>query len=450
MRSFRRSEVAKDAPKSAMPLQSIQGIFSTTTDATLDAIMDSRSAMLYHKMSESDAICGAVLLALTKIFQNIEWKVYNDPQDILAESMDNVKWTDSLEDILSMFVYGHSLMETTLKKVGSRVLWDKMFYRPQTTLMRWRYKSDGKLDFIEQMNRGKLAKIKAHKCLLFNTSKSQANPLGKSLFRNAHRDWHYKTNIEQIEAIGIERDLTGLPVLTAPESENLMNADGSLSPLGQWAWNVVRNVKKNKQEGLVLPSGWDFELAGSPGKRQFDLNDSISRYSNNMALSMLSQFLVLGVTNSSGSFALAKEQSSLFYIACEGFANSVANVVNNQFIGATALSIYNNLPDKPYIKPVGIERIELNDLASFLGRLLKYNIITPDDKLEEYLRDRVALPPRDSDSSRIADVKLAYEDDRSEESTEEETEEVNKDTPEGEDETDAGKQPNKDKQSDGE
>jgi len=408
-----------EPPKTFNGLQTIKGQFSLTTDDDIDTLLTgARANQIYLKMANTDPICGAVLFALIEIFQNIEWKVYDDNEGILQASMDAINWKDQLTDILSSLIFGHSVMETTIEKdADGRVLWSGMYFRPQTTLTDWIHDAKGKLQYIEQTVDGTPVEIKAQKCLVFHACKSQANPLGKSLFRNAHRDWHYKSNIEQIEAIGVERDLTGLPILTAPEGETLMDAKGNLNALGVWAWKVVRSVKRNTQEGLVLPDGWTFDLVGSPGKRQFDLNDVINRYSNNIALSMLSQFLVLGVTNSSGSFALAKEQASLFHLAVEGIANSVANVVNTQFIGSPALQLYNNLDKRPFIKPVGIERVELNDMASFLGRLLKFNVITPDDKLEEFLRDRVALPPRDAKSSRIADVKLANE---------------NPDTPEGE------------------
>jgi len=301
-------------------------------------------------------------------------------------------------------------MEVTLteKDEKGRVYWKNMHFRPQTTIARWKYNKVGDLDFIvQQTPDSDEVEIKASKCLLFHVAKTQSSPRGKSLFRNAYRDWYYKTNIEKIEAIGIERDLTGLPVLSAPDSCELQDEHGKLNKLGQWAWQTVRNVKRNSQEGLVLPAEWTFKLVGSPGQRQFDLNDVINRYSSNIALSMLSQFLVLGVTNSSGSFALAKEQSSLFHTAIEGIALGIANAVNSQFIGSEALSIFNTTDTKPKLKPVGVERVDLNDLASFLGRLLKYNIITPDDKLEEFLRDRVALPERDPKTSRVADVTLA-------------------------------------------
>ncbi len=393
--------------------QLIKGQFSQDTNDVVDSQLSGDKYLTeFRKMSVNDPVCGAVMLSITQIFKSIKWETVDDPKGILKQSLDNIGWIENMADILTTLIYGHSIMEVTLteRDENGMVFMRSMHYRPQTTITDWKFNSVGDLDTIIQTgDEGKDVSISAAKCLIFHVAKTQATPKGKSLFRNAYRDWYYKTNIEKIEAIGIERDLTGLPVLTAPEDEELQDEHGKLNAVGQWAWQTVRNIKRNSQEGLVLPAGWEFKLVGSPGQRQFDLNDVINRYSSNIALSMLSQFLVLGVTNSSGSFALAKEQSSLFHTAIEGIALGIANVVNSSFIGGKALQLFNDLPVQPLLKPVGVERVDLNDLASFLGRLLKYNIITPDDKLEEFLRDRVALPERDSKTSRVADVKLAYE-----------------------------------------
>jgi hypothetical protein len=391
---------------------SVRGQFSYETDDIVEnQLAGDKYLVEFYKMNANDPVCGAVMLALTQIFKSIKWETQDDPKGILKQSLINAGWIDNMEDMLSFFIYGHSVMELTLvkdEKTGV-VCWNDMYYRPQTTISDWKFDKHGKLTHVQQTVDGEQIDIKASKCLILHCHKTQSNPRGKSLFRNAYRDWYYKTNIEKIEAIGIERDLTGLPVLEAAEGAELTDEKGQLNAVGKWAWQMVRNVKRNSQEGLVLPDGWKFNLVGSPGQRQFDLNDVINRYSTNMALSMLAQFLVLGVTNSSGSFALAKEQSSLFHTAIEGFAFAMANAVNSQFIGGRALQYFNNLPTQPTLKPVGIERIDITDLAAYLARMLKLNAIKPDDTLENFLRDRVALPPRDPATTRVADVKLDFE-----------------------------------------
>lgn len=386
-------------------LQNLQGIFSPALDLEMERrLVYGRDVWEFHKMAHNDAICGAILLALTNIFKGVEWKVFNDEKGVLADSLKAVNWKGQMDDIVSFLVHGHSVFEVTIKQSDDgRYLWDGMYFRPQRTIVKWNYDDKGNFTSIEQQTpRGESATIKLSKCLRFATHQSQTNPRGKSIFRNAYRDWYYKTNIEKIEAIGIERDLTGLPVLKAPEDAELTDEKGNLNAIGDWAWQTVRKIKKNSQEGLVLPPNWEFELVGSPGQRQFDLNSVIARFSANMALSMLSQFLILGVVNSSGSFALSKEQSSLFYKAVEGFANVIVTTVNTSFIGAPALALMNDLETVPYIAPVGIDKPSIADLAAYLGRLIKLNAITPDDKLEEYLRDLASLPERDVETSREA------------------------------------------------
>ena len=350
------------------------------------------------------------------MYQSIEWRIVDDTDGILERSLENIDWVASLEDILTFLIYGNCVMEMTIKEDESdgKFVWNRLYYRPQTSITDFIYNEDTGdiVEYKQTVTHGEFATIPASNCLLFNIAKTQDNAKGKSLFRNAYRPWYYKTNIERLEAIGIERDLTGVPVLTAPAEADLHDEEtGNLNKTGAWAWDIVKKIKYNNQEGLVLQDGWKFELVGSPGKRQHDLNQVSLRFSNEIALSMLSQFLVLGMTSSSGSFALAKEQKSLFNIAVEGFAVSIANVVNTQFIGTKSLQVFNNLEKQPKLIPV-IDKLSAQELASTLGRLLKFNIIEPDDKLEEFLRDKMGLPEKDSTTTRIADVKLSAQGDK--------------------------------------
>lgn len=387
-----------------IPYMSVKGKYTSYIDEEIEVRLSSGLYIHeFRKMYYNDPIVGSIMLAMTKIFQSIEWKTHNDPKGALQRSLENVNWIDKLEEVLMFLVYGHAVFEVVLQEEENGLItWKKMYSRPQDTISDWVKDEHGEITKIVQMNpNGDSASIKMSKCLHFASNKTSNRPQGRSILRNAYRDWYYKTNIEKIEAIGIERDLTGLPVLKASEDAVLLDADGSLNETGKWAWTIVRQIKRNEQEGIVLPAGWELDLQGSPGKRQFDLNNVISRYDSKIAMSMLAQFLILGITNDSGSFALAREQSDLFHRAVEGFAKVVANTINTQFIGARAISILNNYPEVAYVEPVGASRLNMTDLASFLGRLFKYNVITPDDKLEEHLRKVASLPIRDEKTTRV-------------------------------------------------
>jgi hypothetical protein len=392
-------------PKSkSIPFLSVKGKYTSYMDEEVEARLSGDNYLReFRKMYFNDPIIGSIMLAMTKTFQSIEWKTHNDPKDALKRSLENVNWIERLEEVLLCLVYGHSVFEVVLEEdEDGLVIWKNMYSRPQDTITEWIRGPHGEITNIVQSNvNGEYARIKMSKCLHFGVHKTANRPQGRSILRNAYRDWYYRTNIEKIEAIGIERDLTGLPVLTPAEDAVLLNDDGTLNELGTWAWQIVRQIKRNEQEGLVLQPGWALEMLGSPGKRQFDLNAVIDRYDSKIAMSMLAQFLILGITNDSGSFALAKEQSDLFHKAIEGFAIMIANTINQQFIGARAISLLNDYPETAYIEPVGANKLNLNDLASFLGRLFKYNVVTPDDKLEEHVRKLASLPIRDESTSRV-------------------------------------------------
>jgi hypothetical protein len=44
----------------------------------------------------------------------------------------------------------------------------------------------------------------------------KGNPEGQSMLRTAYRPWFFKKRLEEFEAIGVERDLAGLPVAKVP------------------------------------------------------------------------------------------------------------------------------------------------------------------------------------------------------------------------------------------
>src|SRR3990167_5649507 len=88
----------------------------------------------------------------------------------------------------------------------------KLGFRGQETLLRWEFDDHGGVQgMIQQAPPGfKLVEIPIAKSLLVRVSSEKNNPEGISLLRNAYRPYYIKTNIEEIEVIGAERDMTGV------------------------------------------------------------------------------------------------------------------------------------------------------------------------------------------------------------------------------------------------
>lgn len=138
-----------------------------------------------------------------------------------------------------------------------------------------------------------MATIPIDKALHFRTKSRKNNPEGRSILRSAYRAWYFKRRIQEIEGVGIERDLAGLPTLTAPPGVDIWNTDDlDMAEALRRSETIVRNIRRDATEGIVLPEGWKLELLSAGGSRQFDTNSIIERYDTRIAMSTMSDFLV--------------------------------------------------------------------------------------------------------------------------------------------------------------
>ena len=91
--------------------------------------------------------------------------------------------------------------------------------------------------------------------------------------------------------------------MTLPEGMAMDSDDEEDLVAIQWAKDIVSNIRRDEQDGMILPHGWEFSLLSSPGQKMFDVSQTIGRYSKEIAISTLSQFIMLGMERT-GSYAL--------------------------------------------------------------------------------------------------------------------------------------------------
>jgi hypothetical protein len=249
------------------------------------------------------------------------------------------------------------------------------------------------------------ATIPIEKSLHFVTKKRKNNPEGKSILRNAYRSWYFKKNIQNIEGIGMERDLAGLPVIWCPP--NLLSKDASAEDKAilETLKKIVTSVKRDEQEGIIMPMAYDeqnnkmfdFSLMSSGGTRQFDTSAIIQRYDRGMATSVLADFILLG-HEKVGSFALASSKTHMFSVAIGAWLDSIADVFNRYAI--PRLFKLNSFPvdiELPKIVHGDIETVDLNELGSFIGQMSGAGAaLFPDEELENHLRRQAGLPMSDT------------------------------------------------------
>ena len=396
-----------------------------------------RGARIYREMADNDPTIGSMLFAIEKVITRLEWRVdpYSDnskdgeisPEDkevaAFVESClhdMSESWDSTLSQMLSMLVFGFSYHEIVYKvREGDnentqrkskfndgRIGWRKMPIRAQETLFRWMIDEDGGIQGMVQVDpsSGGIHYIPIEKSLLLRTSSQKNNPEGRSILRNAYRSWYFKRRIEEIEAIGIERDLAGLPVAYVPPEFLSSTATAEQASVLATIQNIVTSIKRNEQEGIVMPSMYDDQghkvfdlvLLSSGGSRQFDTDKIIQRYDQRIAMSILSDFILLG-SDRVGSYALGTSKMDLWSMAVDSIAKNIAEVINQHAIPRLLKLNGMDISRAPYLTYGEVSHVDLNEIAGFVGNLVQTGAIVPDPKLEEYLRDLAGLPPAEHD-----------------------------------------------------
>jgi hypothetical protein len=377
----------------------------------------------YREMADNDDVVGAILFAIEMLIRQASWtiqpagaeKIDQEAAEFVESCMNDMQdtWTDTISEILSFLTYGWSYHEIVYKRrcgknkdsrLNSKyddglIGWAKLPIRAQETLYQWEYDDQDNLIGMTQQPPPDfgLLTIPIEKALLFRTKSRKNNPEGRSVLRNAYRSWYFKRRIQEIEGIGIERDLAGFPVLKAPEGMNIWDTDDpDMVTIRTNMESIVKNVRRDSTEGLALPNGWEFQLLSTGGRRQFDTNAIIERYDTRMAMTVLADFIFLG-HQSVGSFALSDNKTELFAMAIGAYLDIICEVFNNQAI-PRLINLngehFSGITDYPTMEHGDIEDEDIEKLATYIKDMTGVGVLTPDSQLEDYVREAGHLPER--------------------------------------------------------
>lgn len=385
-----------------------------------------KGAAVYKEMSNNDATVSAVLFAIKMLCRRVPWLVEpasEEPEDqAAAEFLEtcmndmSMTWIDTIDAILSMFVYGFSVHEIIYKRrcgdvfdptmrskySDGRIGWRKLPIRSQDTIYRWQFDDHGGIQGVEQLAPPHYYHVTMpiEKVLLFRTTVEKNNPEGKSLLRGAYRSWYNKKFIENIEGIGIERDLAGLPVALVPAEILSTSASTAEKNLLSSIKDIVVNIRRDAQEGVVFPMVYDttgkpmyeLKLLCTGGQRQFDTDKIINRYDQRIAMTMMADFLFLG-QNSVGSFALVDSRTNLFATTIGALLDTVAQVFNQYAVERLfALNDF-QISQLPKISHGDLESVDLKELGAYIQTLAGAGMpLFPNNDLEKYLYKVAHLP----------------------------------------------------------
>lgn len=392
----------------------------------LPQLWGNKAIQIYREMSDNDPVIGAMLFAIEQLIRQVTFRVDCDADDTASERSRQFieecladmsqSFAETLSEILSMLTYGFSYHEIVYKQrqgglwdggASSKyndglIGWRKWPLRSQDTRWAWQFDDDGGIQGMWQNSPPTYRNtyLPIAKALLFRPRLYKNNPEGRSILRTAYRPWYFLKRMQEVEGIGVERDLAGFPVLSVPAEITDPNASADLQARFAAAKAMVTNVRRDALEGLVLPMAYDlqgmplydFKLVSTGGARQFNTTDIIQRYETRMAQSVLADWIMMGHVKV-GTQTLSQSKIDVFTQAIGTWAQQIEDVVNRYAI-PRLLALNGMTPTAlPYLCHEEIAEPDLTMLGNFLTALSGAGMpLFPDLEIENHMRDLLKVP----------------------------------------------------------
>ena len=352
---------------------------SNTKDGTIRAdeflpdLKGKRAIRKFREMRDNDSTIGSIMYATEQVLRDVDYYVEpaNDKlkaqkeADFVKSILEDMEHSldDHISEALSHLTFGFSIFEVVYKRrrgpqqrqassyskySDGRIGVRKLASRAQWTIERFDVdKTTGDvLGVRQEQNYGsKSLFIPSNKLLHYKTTNTNNDPSGRSILRNAYTSYQYLKNLQNIEAIAVERELHGVPVGRIAAEYLSPDATSDQASVRTQMEKILRDLKFNEQGYALLPSDVyrdadgkptnqrivDIELITSNGSRNINIDPIINRYQHDIARSVMAEFLMLGA-GANGSYALSKSKTDLFLRSMESYINSIFDVLNKQLV----------------------------------------------------------------------------------------------------------------------
>jgi len=390
----------------------------------LQKMKGTERADIFDKMRRSDYQITMCLAAVMNPIKDANWRVEESEDTPEAKHhadfikhvlFDDMKscWTDILHEMLGTIIYGHSVHEIVHKVVvghetfGDYVGINNLAFRSPKTLERWNIDKSGHLISVTQQANGDssfFGELPAQFLLVLSLQKEGANYEGISMLRPCYGPFFRKCEYLKLNAIGIEKFAVPTPIAEYPADQE-----------GKAQYNMMKNVLKayvtHQQQYIIHPAGWSIKLESNAYDPQ-KVETSIDNEDKRISKAFLANFLELGM-GTTGSYSLSNDLSDFFLSGIKHIAYGIADGVSKKVIKDLIDLNFGEQASYPKLMADGISDKAGKELAEILTSLSSSKVITPDDKLEEVIRQRYDLPLRDELTARKQDAAPAMFSDKS-------------------------------------
>lgn len=388
---------------------SINNAFNTYREMKLDGVISGSVSFIKAVLSKGD-----VKIAYHAKSTEKEKKVI----DALNNSLNNMEDYDKkrlISNWLQILDYGCSLNELVYERKGGVFVFKTISPIHLTTVNKFEMQGGSlkrlKLEQAENdglvVNVGKQPNtISGDKVLFFRLEPDADFPLGKSLFYGAYTAWKAKKIMQEYEAIGVAKNLSGVLDVKVPSEYINKYFSDPASDEAIYVANLLQQAENlHAGKGSYILSSSDtspngihlFEVTtvgGNGGNAQnYNVGQAIARYNNEIQLSLQSTVLSMGVEGA-GSLALSSDMVNLLTL----FIENIQQTISHEFRKAVKLAFKLNGIETDNIPTLEWEKVQplsWDDFTKGWQRLLQAGGVTPTEDLEAYFRTTGEAPTAD-------------------------------------------------------
>lgn len=386
----------------------INNAFETYREMKLDGVVSGSMSFIKGLITKGDftlvpsANATTQEIALTKALNDSLSNMVYDKKQLISN------WVQALD-------YGCSLNEVVFKRDNGRVVFDTISPIHLATVERFEMKGGKlqKLHILPADNDGLIqntdvspTSIDGEKILFFRIEPDSDFPLGKSLLYGAYTAWKTKKILQEYEAIGVAKNLSGVLNIQVPSEyinkyfsepasdeaiyvSNLMN-QAELLHAGKGSF--ILTASDTNSNGVRL---FEVKSVGGEGGngQNYNVGQSIIRYNQEIQLSLQTMVLSLGAEGG-GSFALSDNSTYLMTL----FIENIRGVFQHEFKKALALAWKLNginTTNYPTLSFAEIEPIDWDEFTRGWQRLLQAGGVTATEELEAFFREQGNAPKAD-------------------------------------------------------
>jgi hypothetical protein len=222
-----------------------------------------------------------------------------------------------------------------------------------------------------------VAAVSVHdsKMLVLTHQQEGDNWEGVSILRSAYQNWYFKKNFYQIDAVKHERQAVGVVKVKLPPAANATDKEN--------ARRAAMNIRANEQAFIEEPKGFEIEFMDMKANTT---SDPTNYHDRQILKNMAVQYIDIGASGSSGSFAASNDQRELLeQEQDQAIAEQIVAKINEKVV-KTIVDMNFTVTDYPKWRVGRIAKDSVETLSDAVAKMTTAKMLTPTDEDEAHVR----------------------------------------------------------------